>query len=488
MLRNQSQISLSVVFHLLGWLLILESVMMVVPTVVALFERSSDSLPFAASAALTALVGGVLAIWLKDAPTELNRREGYLLTSLVWVLFSIFGMLPLIFSSSALSVTDAFFETMSGFTTTGASVIEDVEACSDAVLLWRAMIQWIGGLGILLFILAVLPAFNQSGGLSVFNAESTGITHDKLHPRIRSTAASLWHVYIMLTVMMILLLWMGPMNLFESVCYSFATISTGGFVVSNAGLASFGSRYVIVVVAVFMFLGGVNFTLIYSLFRGNVRALWRNDVFRAYVTIILGCYVAVVGYLWLSGSELNLDTALLNPIFQILSAISSAGFSYLGFDSWGSFGLMIIMIVMTIGACAGSTTGAVKVDRTLALAKHLANELYRSVYPRNVRRVEVNGRSLSPELLSRTVAFISIYLVITVIGILIVSATGVDLTDANFVALSAIGTNGLGYGLTAASYAPLTDVAKWTLSAMMLIGRLEIFTVLTLLTAAFWRR
>ena len=478
----------TIVFRFLGWLMLVEAALMLIPLVMALFISDSDWLGFTLGAASAAVVGALLAFLFRRSPTRLNRRDAFLLTTVTWILFSLVGMIPFMTGTPALGVTDAFFETMSGFTTTGATVIADVEACHRPLLLWRSMIQWVGGLGIVLFFLALLPSLSQQGSLSMFNAEITGITHDKLHPRIRRTAMSLWKVYAALTLLEMLLLWAGPMDFFDAICHSLTTMSTGGFSTRNGSIASFDSPYAGWVVTVFMFAGGINFALLYGLMRGQLRALVGNDVMRAYSMIVGAAYVATAAYMVFSGQELSVDSILLNPLFMLTSAVTTTGFSYHGFDAWGAPGLLIVMLLMTSGACAGSTTGAVKIDRLLAMRRNLARQIGRTLYPNRLRYVNVNGKMIDDAGMGRVAAFLFLYLATTAAMTFVGCCYGISPGDSFFAALSCIGNNGLGHGLTSVSFAPLPDMVKWVFSVGMLIGRLELFTVFAIFTATFWRK
>ena len=413
-----------------------------------------------------------------------------MLVSFGWIIFSLIGMLPFIFCAHPLSVADAFFETVSGFTTTGATTISDVEVLSKGVLLWRSMLQWIGGLGILLFMLAVLPSLNDGSGLSVYNAEVTGITHDKLRPRIRYTANCLWAIYGVLTLVLMLLLWAGPMSLFDSVCHAMTAISTGGFSTRNASIAYWHSDYVTGVLTVFMFVGGVNFALLYGAWKGDWRSLWRNDVLRAYALIVALGYLAFLITLIAEGRADTVSHWLFDPLFHVVSTITTTGYTLADFSVWGTFALLLTLLLMLSGACAGSTTGAIKADRLLALVRNLNNEVKKSVAPKRMYVVRVNGRVVPDEDMARISAFITIYGVLIVIGALIVTAYGISLDDAFFAVISCVGNNGLGYGLTgsAGGYHLLPDAVKWVLSLMMLTGRLELFSVLVLFFRIFWRR
>lgn len=474
----------------LGQLLIVEALILLIPLAVALLCREA-----AWSGLLTAVVSsgvcGVL-LWLPNRyhSIAVRRREGYMIVSLAWIIFSAFGMLPFMFGPHPLTAADAFFETVSGFTTTGATVIADVESLGKSLLLWRALTQWVGGLGIILFMLAILPWLNDKGGIPMFNAEVTGITHDKVHPRIRQTAATLWKVYMVMTLLLIILLWCGPMNLFDSVCQALATVSTGGFSTRNAGIAAWDNNYVNILLTLFMFAGGVNFTLIYSACHGNLRALTGNDVFRAYCIIVATAFVAIQIAIASGDAPCDFTTLVVEPSFHVVSAITTTGFSLGDFTQWGPFVLQVTILLMICGACAGSTTGAMKVDRVLALKRNLAAEVKMAISPKRMFSISVNGNVLSSPEMKRVMAFVSLYIVLIAAGTLLTCAFNIGFEDSFFAVVSCVGNNGLGYGLTGAAggFHLLPDTAKWILSLLMIVGRLELFSMLVLFTPLFWRK
>ena len=420
----------------------------------------------------------------------MSKRDGFLLTAMVWVVFSIFGMLPFMFCKMPISLSDAFFEAMSGFTTTGASVLLDVTHMSHGIHIWRATMQWLGGMGIILFTLAVIPMLNSSGGMLMFNAEVTGITHDKLRPRISQTAKALWMLYFAFTIMLVALLWSGPMNFFDSVCHAFGAISTGGYSTRNEGIAAFNSIYVKVVLTIFMFVGGVNFSLIYRSLRGEFGALRRNDVFRTYVGLIAVMYILFVIGITTQGTYEGWEDLTIDPLFQIVSTMTSTGFTPSNFEQWGPLVLALVFMLMLFGACAGSTSGGAKIDRLLFLVKNCRNELYRCIYPHAIMSVRVNGKVVSDDIVGKVIAFLCIYMLLISIGGTAMAAMGVPIIDAFFSAFSCMSNTGLGAGITGygGSYEMLPDAAKWLLSFLMLTGRLEIFTVLLLFAPSFWRK
>ncbi len=489
--RNEKPlVNFAQLLRIIGLLMMFEAMFMIFPAATCLYYGESDWLPFAGTAALTGGLGALLMSRIRPTTGHMGKRDGFLLTSLVWIIFSIFGMLPFLTCSLPLSVSDAFFEAMSGFTTTGASVLDNVVGMSHGILLWRAMMQWLGGMGIILFTLAVVPMLNHSGGMQMFNAEVTGITHDKIRPRISQTAKSLWMIYISLTIILIVLLWAGPMDLFDSICHAFGAISTGGFSTETLNIVSYHSVYVKVVLTIFMFLGGVNFGLIYRTILGNFSALRRNDVLRSYLLTIAVFYVLFVVSIIMRGCADSWQALTIDPLFQIVSTITSTGYSSANYEAWGPFVLSLMFVLMFSGACAGSTSGGAKIDRVLFLFKNCKNEIYRCIHPNSVMSVRINGKVVSSDLVNKVIAFLCIYMLLVVAGGLVLSAFEVPLIDAFFSAFSCVSNTGLGSGITGygSSYEILPDAGKWVLSLLMLIGRLEIFTVLLLFTPAFWHK
>ncbi len=488
--KKRSLINLPMQLRVSGWLMMIESLFMLIPMGTCLYFGESDWLPFALTAAGTGATGFVLSRHIRPSHYSMSKRDGFLLTAMVWVVFSIFGMLPFMFCKMPISLSDAFFEAMSGFTTTGASVLLDVTHMSHGIHIWRATMQWLGGMGIILFTLAVIPMLNSSGGMLMFNAEVTGITHDKLRPRISQTAKALWMLYFAFTIMLVALLWSGPMNFFDSVCHAFGAISTGGYSTRNEGIAAFNSIYVKVVLTIFMFVGGVNFSLIYRSLRGEFGALRRNDVFRTYVGLIAVMYILFVIGITTQGTYEGWEDLTIDPLFQIVSTMTSTGFTPSNFEQWGPLVLALVFMLMLFGACAGSTSGGAKIDRLLFLVKNCRNELYRCIYPHAIMSVRVNGKVVSDDIVGKVIAFLCIYMLLISIGGTAMAAMGVPIIDAFFSAFSCMSNTGLGAGITGygGSYEMLPDAAKWLLSFLMLTGRLEIFTVLLLFAPSFWRK
>ncbi len=483
-------INILMLARVVGWLMMIESVFMLVPMACSLIYGEADWQAFAISAAVTAMVGFLLNTCIRQHHTQMGKREGFLLTACVWVVFSLFGSVPFVICSTPLTLSEAFFEAMSGFTTTGASVLPDIEHMSHGVHMWRALMQWIGGMGIIIFTLAVIPMLNYSGGMQMFNAEVTGITHDKIRPRISQTAKSLWGVYAVLTAMCALLLWAGPMSFFDALCHAFGTVSTGGFSTRNEGISAWGSTYTDAVVTLFMFLGGVNFALLFRAATGKFRPLRVNETFRVYVWCIAIYTALCVISIIVVGACHDWRDVTIDPLFLVVSTMTSTGYTVANFELWGGFVLSLMFVVMFFGACAGSTAGGAKIDRMLVLLQYCRNEIRRALQPNNITAVRVGGKALSQELVSKVIAFLCLFmLIVTFVGILL-SALGIPVVDSFFSAFSCMSNIGLGAGVTGygSSYDIIPDAGKWLLSLLMLIGRLEIFTVLILFTPNFWHK
>lgn len=485
---KKNHVNIPMVMKVMGWLLMIEAIFMLLPLVTCIIYQEDDYKAFLITAIVTALSGASMTFGIRPTHNSMAKREGFLLTTLVWIVFSAFGMLPFLFCNNPLSISDAFFETMSGFTTTGASVIPDIENMSHGINLWRCLTQWIGGMGIILFTLAVLPMLNHSGGMQMFNAEVTGITHDKIRPRISQTAKGLWLVYFILSASLLILLWIGPMDFYDSLCHAFSSMSTGGFSTRNNSIAAWDSNYINIVLTIFMFLGGINFALLFRTGSGDFRSILHNDTFLTYVRIIIVTYILFSIAIIANGQATSIQSVTIDPLFQVVTTITSTGLTVSNFENWGSFITALIFILMFCGACAGSTSGGAKIDRLLYLIKNSSNELYRAVHPNAIRSVRINGNVIPYETVNKVIAFLCIYVMIIVIGGIILTAFDIPLIDAFFSSFSCISNTGLGAGVTGygGSYDVIPDIGKWILSILMLIGRLELFTVLILFTPGFW--
>lgn len=484
-------INFPVLLRVIGFLLLIEGVFLFLPTATCLWYGERDWEAFLITTGVTLGAGAALSYGIRPKSSSIGKREGFLLTAMVWVVFSLFGMLPfMLMERQPMGVCDAFFEAMSGFTTTGATIMLSIDHMSHGAVLWRSLMQWIGGMGIILFTLAVLPMLNSQGGIQMFNAEVTGITHDKLRPRISQTAKSLWIIYTTLTLILFGLLWIGPMEEFDSLCYAFSVMSTGGFATKDAGLYVWNSDYIEAVVTVFMFIGGVSFTLIYRAVNRDFKSVWQNDVFRIYLLVIAVSYLLFIINIFAIGSYTGLKSVTLDPLFQIVSMISSTGFEISDFGTWGTFVLGITFLLMFFGASAGSTSGGAKLDRLICLLKYCRNEIERTLHPNNILTVRINRKVIPHDTVSKVIAFLCLYVLIIFVGGICLTAMGMPLVDSFFSAFACITNTGLSAGVTGygGTYAIVPDAGKWILSLIMLTGRLEIFTILLLFSPSFWKK
>ena len=489
-LANQ-HINFPIVLRMQGWLLLIEATFMLLPLAVSWYFNETSALrAFIYSTVITATAGVGMAFGIKPRSKSMNKREGLMLTAIVWVFFSLFGMLPYLFSATFNNVTDAFFETMAGFTTTGSSVIRYVEEIPHGVLFWRAMTQWIGGMGIILFTLAVIPMLNQKGGIALFNSEVTGITHERLRPRISQTAKDLWLIYIGLTAVLTVLLFAGPMDWFDAVCHAMTTTSTGGYSTKNIGLDYWQSSYVFIVVIIFMFIGGVSFSIIAATIHGNFMRIKHNNTLRWYCMTTLITTLGIFIYMIYMGFLEEHGDRFIYSAFDTLSAITSTGFSTFDYENSGEFVTIVLMVMMFFGGMAGSTSGGAKLDRLIVLLKATANEFYRVLHTNSVRSVHIDGKPVPTHVVNKVFTFFTVYILIIMVVALYLTFFGLPVFDAMYTSMSAISNVGIGHGVTGAngSWVALHPGAKWVLAFEMMIGRLELFTVLVIFTRSFWKK
>lgn len=489
--KQAFRLNLPMVFRYVGILLIIEAAFMLIPLITSIVYGEEDVWDFVITLSATLITGVVLTTAIHPLSGDMGKRESCLLTALTWLAFTIFGMIPYLLSSTHQSIHDAFFETMSGFTTTGATILPTVEDLSHGILIWRSLTQWIGGMGIILFTIAVLPIFNYSGGIQMFNAEVTGITHEKIRPRISQTAKGLWLVYITLTALLCCLLCLGPMDFFDSICHTFSFMSTGGFSTKDAGLEFWGGHYNKLIICIFLLLSGTNFTLIYRTSIGDRRALMGDETFRNYLLVIVIAFILSFISIGSLNPSYSLDNLTVNTLFHTISTASGTGHLIEGYADWGAFAMTITFVLMFFGACAGSTTGAVKLDRIICLTKHCRNEIYRAIRPNHIMAVRLNRKTVPSPVVSKIVAFVCLFIITTAFGGIILTALGVPLIDSVFSAFSCITNVGFGAGITgygAGGYEIISNGGKWVLSLLMLIGRLEIFTILVIISPSFWKK
>ncbi len=482
-------INTKMILRIIGSLLLIETVMLLCCAGVSGIYGEDDLIHFLLTAGLTTCAGLGLVAAGRGAEKRLGRRDGYIIVSLAWVIFSAFGMLPFYLSKYIPDFTNAFFETISGFTSTGATILDNIEELPHGLLFWRSMTQWIGGLGIVFFTIAVLPIFGV-GGIQVFAAEASGPTHDKVHPRIGITAKWIWSIYTGITAILILLLLLGGMDLFDSICHAFCTTGTGGFSTKQASIAHFNSPYIEYVISIFMFISGINFTLLLLLVNRKTQKVVHDAELKWYFfsTLSFTLFIAVV--LYYSNQSLELEEAFRKSLFQVASLHTSTGFATADYMTWPPILWGSIVLIMIVGACAGSTTGGLKCIRLVILTKVARNEFKHITHPNAVLPVRINKQVLSPNVRSSVLAFTFLYATISAFSILLMMGMGVGLTESLGAVVSSIGNMGPGLGLCGPAYSwnELPDAAKWLSAFLMLLGRLELFTVLLLFTPDFWRK
>ena len=481
-------INFKTIIRIIGILLLLETVMFLVCSSVSFYYRESDMLDFWKAGGITAGVGLLLAALGKGGERQLTRRDGYVLVSFAWVAFSLFGMLPFYIGGYIPDIANAFFETMSGFSSTGATILDDIEALPHGILFWRSMTQWIGGLGIIMFTIAVLPIFGVSG-LQVFAAEASGPTHDKVHPRIGITAKWIWSIYAGITALLVGLLMLGGMDWFDSICHAFATTGTGGFSTKQASVAYYNSPYIEYVISIFMFISGINFTLLLLFVNRKFKKFISNAELKFYFGSVV-LFTAVIAIVLYYTSPMGMEESFRKSLFQVISLHTSTGFATDDYMQWTPVLWGLLTIIMLMGACAGSTTGGLKCIRMVILTKVSRNEFKHILHPNAILPVRINKQVISPSIVSTVLAFCFIYISIIVIGTLLMMAMGVGAEESMGCVISSIGNMGPGLGETGPAYSwnALPDAAKWLLSFLMLLGRLELFTVLLLFTPDFWKR
>ena len=474
---------------ILGTLLWIEAAFMSLGLILAICHMESDIMAFAVTVGVALLVGTALRLLGRHATNTLGRRDAYLLVTIVWIAFAAFGMLPFLIGGYIDHVTDAFFETMSGLTTTGATVIDKVEGLPHGILFWRSLTQWIGGLGIVFFTIAVIPSF-VGGSIKVFAAEATGPIKSKMHPRLTTTAKALWGVYILLTAVCAFCFFIFGMSPFDAVNYAMTVTATGGFATHDASTGYFNNAAIDYTAIVFMFLSGVSFALLYaSLLQGKIKQLFKNAEFRFYTALTLAA-TAVIVYFLLRYNHYTLSDAIRYALFQVVSFVTTTGMFNEDAAQWHHITWVVLSLCMFFGGCAGSTASGFKCARGVIALKILRNEVRRMVHPKALLPVKVNNTSVHSPSQITLLAFFIAYITLCFTAYFIMILAGVDSTNSITIALSC-GSNvgptlGLEIGPTM-SWSILPPLVKWILSGLMLMGRLEIFTVLVIFSPSFWK-
>ena len=459
------------------------------PLLVSIIYRDGSTWALLLSMFITSFVGLIFFVSTKNQEKDLlSHRDGVAIVTLGWLMAGLFGALPYLFSGSIPDFTNACFESISGFTTTGSSILSDIENLPRGILLWRSQTQWFGGMGIIVLSIAILP-FLGIGGMQLYKAEIPSPVVDKLKPRISETAKTLWKIYILITGFEIVLLFAGGMSFFDAVCHSFCTMPTGGFSTKNASIAHFNTLYFQIVIIIFMLLAGINFSLHYKLIKGDLKIFSKDSECRVFL-ILVGLFTLIVT-LNIYGPVYNSPgNAFRHAAFQVSSIITTTGFITADFDKWPALSRLILLVCMFLGAMAGSTGGGMKIMRIMLIIKHSYQQIFQIIHPHAVTTVKLDGRPVSQDILSSIWGFFILYLSLFIVATLIMAALGLDMVSALTSVAASIGNIGPGLGVVGPvkSYITIPFVGKWVLIFCMLLGRLEIYTVIVFLMPAYWRK
>ena len=494
------KLNYKIIFHFFGLLLLFNGGFMMIATLISLIYNDGVTLNLFLAGLATLILGGIAMYATKNHRKEMNKREGYIVVAFGWIVMTLTGTLPYLATDAIPSFTNAFFETMSGYTTTGASILNDIEIIPKGVLFWRSTTHWIGGMGIIVLAIAILPLLGV-GGMQLFAAEAPGPGGDKLHPRITDTAKRLWLIYFGYTVAETILLQVAGMSFFDAINHALSTLSTGGFSTKNASIAHWNDNPAIqYIIIFFMFLAGTNFVLSYYLFKGNVVKIVRDDEFKLYFRFVLAFTIvaALLIYFRADVSQSSVahpmvlgegESAIRHGLFQVLAIVTTTGFVTADYTMWTSFLTVFFFGLMFLGGSAGSTSGGVKVVRHLILIKNGFLEFKRALHPNAILPVRYNKKSISGDIVFNILGFFILYMLSFIIGALVFSMFQIDFTSAIGLSASSLGNVGpaLGDFGPVNNYAALPSLGKWWASFLMLLGRLELFTILILLTPFFWR-
>ena len=478
------------IINMSGVLTFCIGISMLLSIIIGLCYSDNTIMPFVKSMVITT-VCGLLAYFFCPVSSKnehITQREGMAIVAVGWSVICIFGSLPFYFDGAFVSFVNAFFESVSGFTTTGSSVLTNIEAISKSILFWRSFIQWLGGMGIIVLSLAILP-FLGVGGMQLFKAEVPSPSPDKLKPRIKDTAKVLWKVYLFITLAEVFMLLLGGMSFFDSICHAFTTMPTGGFSTKNSSIAHYNQWYFDFVIIIFMIIAGINFTLHYQFLTGKPLALFKDVELRFFILLIIICTSLVTFNVY----ETVYDTfpeALRYSLFQVVSIITTTGYATYNYELWPPLSQMVIFFCMFIGASAGSTGGGMKCIRILLCFKYCYKELFLLIHPHAVYKVKINNKLVSSNILHSILGFIVLYIFLFVISSIIMAGFGVDFVTSITSVASSLGNIGPGFGLVGPvrNYACIPDAGKWLLIVCMLLGRLEIYTLIILLVPEFWRK
>lgn len=495
---NRAQFELSTVFGILGSFVFFLGFALLIPMFVAIGYNEEIWDTFLYSASIAFIVGGAL-YYIFRPEHELRVREGFLVVSLTWLFLSLVGALPFVISGILPSYTDAVFETMSGLSTTGATIFNgvtssgftnpEIESLPYSILFWRSLAHWLGGMGIIVLTLAILPLLGV-GGMQLFRAESPGPTTDKLTPRVQETAKLLWGVYVAFTGLEFILLWIHPsMDWFDALNHAFATMATGGFSTKNASIAAFDSVYIDTVITIFMFMAGISFAMHFRLLKGDAKSFFNNRETRFYTLITVVSIIIVSFSLWLF-DEYSIGSALRYGAFQVVAIVTTTGFGTDNYEVWHSLGAFFLFLLFFTGGCAGSTGGGVKMIRWMIIIRNSFREIKQIVHPKAIIPIRIGDKTVDQDIQRTVLSFFVLYLIVFGLGALIMAMMGYGMESAIGASIACLGNIGPGWGEFGPtdSYAQIPYIGKWILILFMMIGRLEIFTVLLIFSPAFWRQ
>ncbi len=482
-------INYKIVFRVLGLLLIIESIFLFLSTLVSLIYQESSYSTLLIPALITMAIGLTTWFFTNKWSKDMGKKEGYLIVSLVWVVFSFFGAMPFMLSGSTLSFTDAFFETMSGFTTTGASILNNIESLPKGILFWRSVIQWMGGMGMIVMSLAILPMLGIAG-MELFVAEVPGPTADKLHPRVKQTAKRLWGIYVLFTLIETILLWLGDMSFFDAINHAFTTMATGGYSTKQASVAYYDSAYIQYVITIFMLIAGVNFSLSYFALKRKFSKVFTNEEFRYYIGFIVVFTLSIAAIIAFQNSDQSFEKSFRDSAFQVVSLITTTGYVTADYLSWGALAGMLAFSLMFFGGSAGSTGGGIKIVRIVILFKNSFQEFKRLLHPNAIIPVRLNHKAVDPKIVTNVLAFIVFYIMIFVAGSIIMAGLGLDIDSAMGSVIASLGNIGPGIGSVGPmdNFSHIPSFGKWFLSFLMMLGRLELFTVIIIFSPVFWKK
>lgn len=477
------------VSKIIGILVIVLGFSMIFPIICSVLCRDGTLQALLISMGITISAGAFMYMAAQRTTIEyINQREGMAIVAISWTVIGLFGAFPFYLGGACPAFTDAFFESVSGFTTTGSSILTHIEGVSKSLLFWRSLIQWLGGMGIIVLSLAILP-FLGVGGMQLFKAEVPSPVPDKLTPRLTDSAKILWYVYILISVFEVILLMFGNMNFYDALCHTLTTMPTGGFSTKNASVAHYNSAYIDYVILIFMVLAGINFSLHYQMLRGKTLIFWRDSECRFFLLLCLGFTLFIAFDIYGAVYE-TAGAALQYASFQVVSLVTTSGYATADYEQWPGLSQVLLFICMFVGASAGSTGGGMKCVRIMVAFKYCYRELFTLIHPSSVSQVKMNGVAVPNHVLRSIMGFLTLYVGIFVLCSVVVAAMGIDMVTAFSSVAACIGNIGPGFGGVGPvdNFAAMPGAAKWLLAWCMLLGRLEIYTVIILFVPEFWKK